>query len=669
VKNQLNNVFVFAHIVVNVTNVNVHYLMRQQVNRMDTDFTWMIGGPQGSGVETAANIFSQVFSKMGYQIFGKREYYSNIKGEHSYFAVRISDEKIRSSVKGTNMLIAFDAETIFRHADDILENGIVIYDSTLENMRVSDIITFENDFKVRLENLLKSKNKETTVKGMLDLASENGVKVHSVSFRSLLSELSEKLENPRIKNMSRMFNVLGVSLSLGLLMIPSEKLTDSVNSIFSKKKSIAEINVSAANFAYNYAAAKFEHNNLKFETKDIQDNTILVQGYYGTSIGKIISGCRFQSYYPITPATDESNFLETNEILEINEDRPGSTLVVQTEDEISAIGMAIGSSLTGVRSATCTSGPGFALMTECLSWAGINEVPVVITFYQRSGPSTGLPTRHGQDDLLCAINSGVGEFPRIVYASGNVSDSFYDTTQVFNYADIFQVPVIHMLDKFIASSVTTCERFDETKVNIDRGKLLEEITSDNYNRFAHTEDGISPRSILGLENGIFWNTGDESDVQGHISEDPVNRVEKMDKRQSRLDYILENIPESEQIVEHSKGDFCIVSWGSTQGPILDAIEMLKNDGINVGFIEIKLLHPFPKEVLKKYLSNSKTIINIEANYNGQLGSLIRQNLEKDPDYYILKFTGRPMTCTELYDTLKKIVNNNAQKREVLTYGA
>ena len=146
-------------------------------------------------------------------------------------------------------------------------------------------------------------------------------------------------------------------------------------------------------------------------------------------------------------------------------------------------------------------------------------------------------------------------------------------------------------------------------------------------------------------------------------------MEMMDKRQSRLDYILEKIPKSEQIVQHYEGDFCIVSWGSTQGPILDAIEMLKNDGIDVGFIEIKLLHPFPKELLKKSLSNSKTIINIESNYNGQLGSLIRQNLEKDPDYYILKFTGRPMTCTELYDTLKKITNNNAQKREVLTYGA
>ena len=659
----------FALIVGNETNVNVHYLMQQLVDKMTVDFTWMIGGPQGSGVETAANIFSQVYSKMGYQIFGKREYYSNIKGEHSYFAVRISDEKINSSVKGTNMLIAFDAETIFRHADDVLENGLIIYDSTLENMKISDVITFEHDFKQRLESLLNSKNKPDTVSGMLELASENGVSVHAVSFRSLLTELSEKLENPRIKNMTRMFNVLGVSLSLGMLQIPSEKLTESINSIFSKKKSIAEINVAAANFAYNFASAKFENSQFNFPSKQISEETMLVQGHYGTSIGKIIAGCRFQSYYPITPATDESDFLERNEILAINEDRPGSTLVVQTEDEISAIGMAIGSSLTGTRSSTCTSGPGFSLMAESLSWAGINEIPLVITLYQRSGPSTGLPTRHGQDDMLFAVNAGHGEFPRIVYASGNVSDSFYDTARVFNYADVYQVPVIHLLDKFIASSVSTCKKFDESKITINRGKLLDEIKSENYNRFEHTSDGISPRSKLGLENGIFWNTGDESDIHGHITEDPVVRVQMMDKRQSRLDHILENIPEDEQIIKHSDGEICIVSWGSAQGPIIDAIKMLQNDGIKIGFIEIKLLNPFPKNLLKKYLSDVKTIIDVEANYTGQLGSLIRQNLEMDPDYYILKFTGRPMTCTELYESIKKVVNNDAEKREVLTYGA
>jgi 2-oxoglutarate ferredoxin oxidoreductase subunit alpha len=143
----------------------------------------------------------------------------------------------------------------------------------------------------------------------------------------------------------------------------------------------------------------------------------------------------------------------------------------------------------------------------------------------------------------------------------------------------------------------------------------------------------------------------------------------MDKRQSRLEYILENIPDDEQIVKHSDGEICIISWGSTQGPIVDAIKMLQNDGIKVGFIEIKLLNPFPKNLLKKYLSTVKTIIDVEANYTGQLGSLIRQNLQMDPDYYILKFTGRPMTCSELYESIKKVVNNNAKKREVLTYGA
>jgi 2-oxoglutarate ferredoxin oxidoreductase subunit alpha len=636
---------------------------------MNNELTWMIGGPQGSGVETAANIFSQVFSKMGYHVFGKREYYSNIKGEHSYFAVRISEKKIRSSINGTNILVAFDAETIFRHADDVLKDGIIIYDSAIEKSRIKDVFTLDNDFKQRLLEMLRSKNKQDSVKDMLDLASENGVKTYSVSFRDTLSEISTQLNNPRLKGMVRMSNTLGVSFSLGMLKAPTQIMHNAIELIFSKKKAVAELNKQVATFAYNYASAKFTDVDLRFEAREVESNTMLVQGHYGTSLGKMVAGCRFQSYYPITPATDESDFLERNEILEINDDRPGSTLVVQTEDEISAIGMAIGSSLTGTRSSTCTSGPGFSLMAESLGWAGINEVPLVITLYQRSGPSTGLPTRHGQDDLLFAINAGHGEFPRIVYASGDVEESFYDTINCFNYTDIFQVPVIHMMDKFIASSVTTCKRFQSDKIEIDRGKLLEKIESPNYLRFAHTTDGISPRSKIGLENGIFWNTGDESDMQGHISEDPVNRVEMMDKRLQRFTQILENIPKDEQILSHSTGEICVISWGSTKGPIIDAIEMLKNEGIDIGFVQIKLLHPFPKETLETLLKDCKTLINIEANQTAQLGSLIRQNLLREPDYYVLKYTGRAMTCDEIYNSLKKIVTNKAEKMEVLTYGA
>ena len=634
---------------------------------MAFDYSWLIGGPQGSGVDTAANIFSRVGAKLGYHVFGKREYHSNIKGLHSYFVVRLSDKKIRSNINGANIMVAYDAETLVRHGLDIIKDGAIIYDASIVNTTVDQIPTLEAGHKARLLKFFNSKNMEPNVSSILDLAKENGVKVYPISFRDILSNIANELNSPELSRMVRLFNVLGVSFSLGILKAPIEPLLEAIEDTFSKKPSIVDLNKKAANFSYNYASAKFSDFNSSISKIDKESNTLLVQGHQGSALGKIVCGCRFQSYYPITPASDESEFLETHEILQVKEDRPGSTAIVQTEDEISAIGMAVGASLTGVRSATSTSGPGFSLMAETLGWAGINETPVVITLFQRSGPSTGLPTRQGQDDLLFAINAGHGEFPRIVYASGDVEDSFYDTCKCFNFADIFQVPVIHILDKFIASSVVTCKRFEPDLISIDRGKLLEKIDGD-YKRFAHSPDGISPRSKLGLENGVFWNTGDESDEYGHISEDPVNRIQMMDKRQTKVEQILSLIPKDDQAVAYGKLDICIVSWGSPKGPILDAIEMHRNEGHEIGFIDIKLLHPFPTNYIKSMLKDSSIIIDIEANMTGQLASLIRENLLRDPDYYVLKYTGRPMTCIEIFDSLKKILEKKSEKKQVLTYG-
>jgi len=634
---------------------------------MAFDYSWLIGGPQGSGVDTAANIFSRVGAKLGYHVFGKREYHSNIKGLHSYFVVRLSDKKIRSNINGANIMVAYDAETLVRHGLDIIKDGAIIYDASIVNTTVDQIPTLEAIHKARLLKFFNSKNMEPNVSSILDLAKENGVKVYPISFRDILSNIANELNSPELSRMVRLFNVLGVSFSLGILKAPIEPLLEAIEDTFSKKPSIVDLNKKAANFSYNYASAKFSDFNSSISKIDKESNTLLVQGHQGSALGKIVCGCRFQSYYPITPASDESEFLETHEILQVKEDRPGSTTIVQTEDEISAIGMAVGASLTGVRSATSTSGPGFSLMAETLGWAGINETPVVITLFQRSGPSTGLPTRQGQDDLLFAINAGHGEFPRIVYASGDVEDSFYDTCKCFNFADIFQVPVIHILDKFIASSVVTCKRFEPDLISIDRGKLLEKIDGD-YKRFAHSPDGVSPRSKLGLENGVFWNTGDESDEYGHISEDPVNRIQMMDKRQTKVEQILSLIPKEDQAVAYGKLDICIVSWGSPKGPILDAIEMHRNEGHEIGFIDIKLLHPFPTNYIKSLLKDSSIVIDIEANMTGQLASLIRENLLRDPDYYVLKYTGRPMTCIEIFDSLKKILEKKAEKRQVLLYG-
>jgi 2-oxoglutarate ferredoxin oxidoreductase subunit alpha len=629
----------------------------------------MIGGPQGSGVESAANIFSRSCAALGYNVFGKREFYSNIKGEHSYFAVRVSDKTIRSNVNDVTMMVAFDAETIFRHYSEVVKDGAIIYDSGLSATKVDEVHTLDAQYKSRLLAHLASKNKKPTIQDVLDLAKENGVKLYPISFKDVLSSMADETNNPKLKGMVRMYNVLSVSFSLGVLKMPPKTLLESIGVIFAKKQAVADINKSAANYAYNYATARFSDFTFSLNAIPKNSQTIMVQGYQGTALGKIACGCRFQPYYPITPASDESVFLESNEIFDVQNNRPGSTLVVQTEDEISAIGMTIGGALTGTRSATCTSGPGFSLMAEALGWAGMNEVPIVITNYQRSGPSTGLPTRHGQDDLLFTIHAGHGEFPKIVYASGDVEESFYDTARCFNYADFYQLPVIHLMDKFLASSVVTCNRFDTSKITINRGKLLEKIEGDNYKRFELTKDNISPRSKLGLEGGIFWNTGDESDEQGHITEDPELRVKMMDKRNSKLAYALKMIPDEEQAVSFGTAETCIVSWGSPKGPILDALEMLKQENIKIGFVQVKLLHPFPVDYVKFLLKDAKTIIDIEANQTGQFGQLIRQHLEREPDYYILKYTGRAMTSTEIYESLKKIIGKTAQKREVLMHGA
>ena len=267
---------------------------------------------------------------------------------------------------------------------------------------------------------------------------------------------------------------------------------------------IADLNADAAAHAYDVAVDTMPSSPFTLPAIEKTPNLMLIQGHLGTSLGKLVAGCRFQSYYPITPASDESVYLESNGVIPTGEGQSDAILVVQTEDEIAAIGMMIGAALTGVRSSTSTSGPGFSLMAEALGWAGINEVPVVLTLYQRSGPSTGLPTRHGQDDLLFAVYAGHGEFPRIVYASGDIEESFYDTCNCFNYSDVYQLPVIHMMDKLISSTTMTCPAFDQSRVTIDRGKLLDKVDDKHkYKRFKLGGDGISPRSYLGLDNGYF----------------------------------------------------------------------------------------------------------------------------------------------------------------------
>jgi len=314
-------------------------------------------------------------------------------------------------------------------------------------------------------------------------------------------------------------------------------------------------------------------------------------------------------------------------------------------------------------------------MAEGLAWAGINEVPVVVTLYQRAGPSTGLPTRHEQGDLRFALHIGHGDFPRIVLASGDLEEVFYDTPKSFNYAERYQMPVIHIVDKAMANSDQTYPIFDTSSVKLDRGYLLTGDLGENgdteYKRFKLTESGVSPRPTIGTKGGIYWNTGDEHTEFGHISEDPTTRVMMMDKRMRKLDLAAKEIPIEEKVhfFGPQNADITIVSWGSTKGAILDAMEWLKEDGLSVNFLQVRLIHPFPTEYMKDVLCRAKKIVNIEMNFTAQFAGVLRENTLIAPHCNVVKYNGRPMSCEEIYKAIKDVADGSALARVVLTHGA
>ncbi|MGN6614521.1 MAG: 2-oxoacid:acceptor oxidoreductase subunit alpha [Candidatus Nitrosocosmicus sp.] len=674
--------------------------------------SWVIGGPQGSGVDSAANIFIKSVAMAGLYVFGKREYYSNIKGEHSYFSVRISNEPIRSHVDEIDILVTFDAETVIRHSPYLTDNGVLIYDPEIKSKKIEDVHTLDYSSKKKIKEILENNKKSYDFIGILENLKERNVNLIELPYIDLIREFSEKTNDHSLSKLARITNVISLAASLAIFNFDPKRMESGIKAIFLNKPKIAGINIEAGNYAYNFIKSKYPEittkflTNFEFEKANKNNDIIIAQGSQTSPLGKIVAGCRFQSYYPITPASDDSEYLESNSIISQIDNKDGSIVVIQSEDEISAITMAIGASLTGTRSCTATSGPGFSLMAEALGWAGMNEIPLVVSLYQRAGPSTGLPTRNDQGDLLFAINAGHGEFPRIVYASGDIEESFYDTVKVFNYAEKFQLPVIHMLDKFIANSIITCKMFDYKKIKIERGKLLDQYSTDHtlnyystsdsnkehFRRFNLEEGAVSTRVALGTKNTIFWNTGDEHDEQGHITEDPYIRKKMVEKRMSKLQLILEQTPESDQITiefedklkEDVKHIVIILSWGSTKGAILDTLEKISSEFTNIKFIyiQIKLLHPFPSRLLEETIdkkiknhlksdSNSTTtIISIEMNYMAQLDVLLKQNTKVDTDFNILKYNGRPISFSELYNSVLNIINNNnnTAKRVILENG-
>ena len=572
------------------------------------DLNLMVAGPQGSGINFTSDSFAKLMTREGYQVFTNAELFSTIKGEHSYFRVRVCKDIIRSYSERIDILIPLDSKSVLLHVKELSKDGSIIYEDNLDDARHAAI-----PYKDILQTV-------------------------ATRFGKALSEFNV------------MKNTIALAGATKMIGIDKEKLKKIISENFASRPKIAEMNNAIVDEVY----AEFKPS----KTFDLEPVTykkrMLINTTNAVGMGKMVAGLKFQSYYPITPASDESNYLET--IMDKYD-----FVVEQTEDEIAAINMAIAAANTGLRAATSTSGPGFSLMVEALSYAGMTETPVVIFFYQRAGPATGMPTRHEQGDLKYALSAGHGEFPRVLIAPGDHKEAFYDTVEAFNIAEKYQLPVIVLLDKAMAMSNYTVDLFDLSKTRIDRGKLILKETKD-YLRYRFTDDGISPRSVPGVKGGLVTIAGDEHDEDGHIfTEDADNRIKMMDKRMNKTSSILNEVPADMKVkfYGNQENKKVIVSWGSAKGPILDAMQVVKD----VSLLQIRMMEPFPVEEVMKYLKG-KTIIDVEQNYSGQLADLLREKTGLEAISRIVKFNGRPIAFEEMVQMLSK---PKLGKREVLSY--
>lgn len=581
---------------------------------MISQLSWKIGGQQGEGVESTDRIFSTALNRLGYYLYGYRHFSSRIKGGHTNNKIRISTEPIRSISDDLDILVAFDQESINLNAHELCEGGVIVADA-----KFSPAVPEGSD---------------------------------AALFPVPITAIAEELGTSLMKNM------VASGASWALLGLPLEVLSKAVEEEFGRKgKAVVDKNIEAVRRGSEYvlelAGGPLER--FKLAPADGKQKLFMI-GNDAIGLAAVVAGCRIMSAYPITPASEIMEYL----IKQLP--KLGGT-VVQTEDEIAAVTMAIGANYAGVRTMTASAGPGLSLMMEGIGLAGMTETPVVIVDTQRGGPSTGLPTKQEQSDINALIHGTHGEIPKIVLAPSTIEECFYDTIQAFNLAEKYQVPVILATDLQLSLGKQSCELLDYSKIKIDRGSLLEETPEREggglFKRYENTESGISPRIVPGKKNGIHHVTGVEHDETGRPSETPANRKKMMDKRFRKLEGLQVENPILAQ-APYAEPDLLIVGMGSTGGTIDQARIKLEAEGVKTNHVTVRLMHPFPADEIQPYLEKAKQVVVLENNATAQLANLIKLNAGfREKIVNMLKYDGTPFLPAEVFGRCLKIAEEQA----------
>lgn len=580
---------------------------------MRNQISWKVGGQQGEGIESTGEIFATAMNRKGYYLYGYRHFSSRIKGGHTNNKIRVSTSPVHAVSDDLDILVAFDQETIEVNHHEMRADSVIIADSKAKPDKPEDC---------RAQ--------------MIDLP-----------FTKTAKELGTTL----------MKNMVAVGATCALMDLETKTFESLITAMFEKKgDKVVEMNIQALHEGYRLMQEQLETVEGDFQlTASQQDPHLYMIGNDAIGLGAISAGSRFMAAYPITPAS------EIMEYMIENLPKVGGT-VVQTEDEIAAANMAIGSNYGGVRGFTASAGPGLSLMMEAIGLSGMTETPFVIVNTQRGGPSTGLPTKQEQSDLMQMIYGTHGDIPKIVVAPTDAEDAFYLTMEAFNLAEIYQCPVIILSDLQLSLGKQTVEQLDYNAIDIQRGELIqsdierEEGDKSYFRRYALTDSGVSPRPLPGLKGGIHHVTGVEHNQEGKTSEAAQNRQEQMEKRMRKTQHLLINEPVSGQET-HDEADILYLGFISTKGAIQEGAERLEEQGIKVNHLQIRQLHPFPKDVVQEAVNKAQKVVVVEHNYQGQLSNILKMNvMVGDKLINQTKYDGTPFLPHEIEERGQQIAN-------------
>ncbi|MGC7686909.1 2-oxoacid:acceptor oxidoreductase subunit alpha [Staphylococcus epidermidis] len=571
---------------------------------MKSQISWKVGGQQGEGIESTGEIFATAMNRKGYFLYGYRHFSSRIKGGHTNNKIRVSTSPVHAISDDLDILIAFDQETIELNHHEMREDSIIIADAKA-----------------------KPQKPENCVAQLIELP-----------FTSTAKELGTAL----------MKNMVAIGATSALMDLNTSTFETLIDNMFSKKgNKVVDMNIQALNMGYDLMKQQVTNVNGDFTLENGSGHPHLYMiGNDAIGLGAIAAGSRFMSAYPITPAS------EIMEYMIANLPKVDGT-VVQTEDEIAAATMAIGANYAGVRGFTASAGPGLSLMMESIGLSGMTETPLVIINTQRGGPSTGLPTKQEQSDLMQMIYGTHGDIPKIVVAPTDAEDAFYLTMEAFNLAEEYQCPVILLSDLQLSLGKQTVKTLDYNKIDIRRGEIIQsdiERAEDDkayFKRYALTTSGVSPRPIPGVKGGIHHVTGVEHNEEGKPSEAPINRQNQMEKRMRKTESLVINNPVL--LNEHDdEADILYVGFISTKGAIEEGAERLERQGVKVNTMHIRQLHPFPKDIVQQAINRASKVIVAEHNYQGQLSSILKMNTQvNDKLVNQTKYDGKPFLPYEI----------------------